>query len=326
MTMTEKIKGEHFWKNPKVARLYYSVKPLVPRWIQIHVRRFFSRRALPGLSGIWPVDPAAGQPPADWEGWPDGRKFALVLTHDVESERGLDRCKQLADMEVELGFRSSFNFLLKKYAVPDELRTYLMERGFEVGIHGCYHDGRKFNSREIFLERAAVMNRYLKEWDAAGFRAPSMQCVFEWIGDLDIEYDLSTFDTDPFEPNSEGVGTIFPYIVNRLNEAGQFVEMPYTLPQDSTLFILLGEKNVDIWKKKLDWIAEKGGMALLNIHPDYMVFDGSRPAVDEYSRELYGEFLGYVQSTYGGQYYHALPRELACYFTGAVASKKTDDN
>jgi hypothetical protein len=32
----------------------------------------------------------------------------------------------------------------------------------------------------------------------------------------------------------------------------------------------MGEKTISIWKKKLDWIVEKGGMALLITHPDYM--------------------------------------------------------
>jgi hypothetical protein len=41
-------------------------------------------------------------------GWPNGKKFALVLTHDVESAEGLDKCYQLAEIEERLGFRSSF--------------------------------------------------------------------------------------------------------------------------------------------------------------------------------------------------------------------------
>ena len=191
---------------------------------------------------------------------------------------------------------------------------FLEKNGFEVGIHGLYHDGKKFNSREIFMKRAKIINRYLEEWGAVGFRAPSMHCNLDWIGELDIEYDMSTFDTDPFEPNSIGVRNIYPFMVSRLNGRSEYVEMPYTLPQDSTLFILLGERNVDIWKKKLDWISEKGGMALLNTHPDYMVFDSSMPGIDEYPCDLYEEFLGYVRETYNGQYYHALPRELARYF------------
>jgi hypothetical protein len=48
-----------------------------------------------------------------------------------------------------------------------------------------------------------------------------------------------------------------------LNPERHYVELPYTLPQDSTLFLVLRELNNDIWKHKLDWIAMNGGMALV---------------------------------------------------------------
>jgi hypothetical protein len=35
----------------------------------------------------------------------------------------------------------------------------------------------------------------------------------DWLGDLNIQYDGSTFDTDPFEPQPDGAGTIFPFWV-----------------------------------------------------------------------------------------------------------------
>jgi hypothetical protein len=70
----------------------------------------------------------------NWQGWPDGKKFAFVLTHDVESSAGLANCRSLAQLEMELGFRSSFNFVPEgKYRVPAELRDELTARGFEVG-------------------------------------------------------------------------------------------------------------------------------------------------------------------------------------------------
>jgi len=131
-----------------------------------------------------------------------------------------------------------------------------------------------------------------------------------WVHDLDIKYDASTFDTDPFEPQSDGVSTIFPFWVQGSNKRG-YVELPYTLPQDFTLFVLLQEKDIDIWKQKLDWIAEKGGMALLNTHPDYMNFGGKELRAEEYPAEYYEEFLHYIESKYHGRYWHALPRDIA---------------
>ena len=133
----------------------------------------------------------------------------------------------------------------------------------------------------------------------------------EWIGELDIEYDSSTFDTDPFEPQPDGVSTIFPFWVLGNSTQKGYIELPYTLPQDHCLFVIMGEKNIDIWKKKLDWIAEQGGMALLITHPDYMSFEGKNPSTEEYPAEYYRHFLNYIQAKYKDSYWHALPRDVA---------------
>lgn len=244
-------------------------------------------------------------------GWPEGKKFALVLTHDVETGKGVTRCKRLAGLEEELEFRSCFNFVAEDYAVPPELRNDLVSRGFEVGVHGLHHRGNLFRSKDVFLKQAAKINQYVKEWAVSGFRSPSLYHNLEWIRNLDIEYDSSTFDTDPFEPQPDGVGTVFPFRINGNSTLKGYVEIPYTLPQDFTLFVIMKEKDIDVWKKKLDWIAEKGGMVLLITHPDYMNFNDNRPKIDEYPVKYYEMFLEYVKIQYEGRYWHALPKEMA---------------
>jgi hypothetical protein len=84
----------------------------------------------------------------------------------------------------------------------------------------------------------------------------------DWLASFDIDYSISTFDTDPFEPQPDAVRTIFPFWVPNNQRKSGFVEMPYTLPQDSTLFIILGQASIEIWKDKLDWIVKNDGMAL----------------------------------------------------------------
>ncbi len=74
------------------------------------------------------------------------------------------------------------------------------------------------------------------------------------------------------------------------------------------------EKSIDVWKKKLDWIAEKGGMALLITHPDYMNFNKIRPKIEEYPVSLYEELLNYVKQNYQGQYWNPLPKEMALFW------------
>jgi glycosyltransferase involved in cell wall biosynthesis len=278
------------------------------------------------VANIWPIMPGSERPPENWPGWPEGKKFALVLTHDVESATGLSKCRELMRLEQEVGFRSSFNFIPEgDYKVPRELREELTQNGFEVGIHDLKHDGRLFASRREFCRRAAAINQYARDWGSVGFRSGFMLHKLEWLHELDIQYDASTFDTDPFEPQPEGRHTIFPFWISRpvnSNGAGElsgdasrsgYVELPYTLPQDSTLFLLLREQTPDIWLRKLDWIAENGGMALVITHPDYMDFGSGPCRRSKYSSSVYKDFLAEIKSRYGENYWNALPREIAVY-------------
>lgn len=297
------------------------MKPAIPRALQLFLRRTYVQTQRAYYSHVWPIDPSSAQPPQGWSGWPDGKQFALVLTHDVETAYGQDRCRDIMSMEMQLGFRSSFNFVPERYNVSAQLRGDLTRNGFEVGVHGLYHDGKYFTSRKIFLERAIKINRYMREWEVVGYRSPSMLCNLEWMHDMHIEYDSSTFDTDPFEPQPDGMRTIFPFWVSRSGSREGYVELPYTLPQDHALFVIMREKSVAIWKQKLDWIAMNGGMALLITHPDYMRFDGSYLNHDEYFAEHYREFLEYVIQRYSGQYWPVLPREMARYWRQRTISK-----
>jgi glycosyltransferase involved in cell wall biosynthesis/peptidoglycan/xylan/chitin deacetylase (PgdA/CDA1 family) len=301
--------------NHYLKKIYYLSKPLIPRRLQIEVRRMKIRNELVGYSHIWPIDKQAARPPQGWAGWPDGKRFALVLTHDVETAKGQERCLDLVKLEEGLGFRSSFNFVAEAYDVSSDLRQCLTGKGFEVGVHGLDHKGTLYSSRKEFLQHADRINAYLKDWQSVGFRSPSMHHNLEWIHDLNIEYDASTFDTDPFEPQPDGMGTIFPLWVGRDGSPRGYVELPYTLPQDFTLFIILREKNIDIWKRKLDWIAEHGGMALLITHPDYMNLSAGRPGAEEYPAHYYEQLLTYIKTRYVGRYWNPLPKEMARYWS-----------
>jgi glycosyltransferase involved in cell wall biosynthesis len=216
-------------------------------------------------------------------------------------------------LERDHGFNSCFNFVPEgEYRVPSAVREMLERAGFEVGIHGLEHDGKLYSSKEKFAAKALRIREYLQEWNASGFRSPLMQHNLQWLHALNAAYDSSTFDTDPFEPEPDGVGTIFPFWVPGPNGAG-YVELPYTLVQDLNLFQVLREENIDIWMRKVDWIAENGGMVLLNTHPDYMCFEGDLDR-DEYPVSHYAEFLRRVRAKYEGSYWAALPREVAKYY------------
>jgi peptidoglycan/xylan/chitin deacetylase (PgdA/CDA1 family) len=290
---------------------YYILKPIFPKRMLLYLRRLRCRHLLKHSADVWPILPSAAKRPAGWDGWPGGKQFAVVLTHDVENTRGVNKVQKLAAIEKALEFRSSFNFVARDYPIPDSLLHSLKAEGFETGIHGLHHNNHLYKSESVFRKTADAINFYLAKHGCVGFRSPSMYHNLDWIHHLNILYDASTFDTDPFEPQPDGVGTIFPFWVPSNNGSGGYVELPYTLAQDFTLFVLLNEKSPAIWKKKLDWIAENGGMVLLNVHPDYMNFQGQASSIDEYPAEYYSELLQYIRSQYSGRYWNALPREVA---------------
>ena len=297
-----------------ISKIFYLIKPFIPRKLQLFLRRqiLLIKRLL--YRNIWPIDETASKPPDGWRGWPEKKKFALILTHDVDTASGQEKSLALMTLEKKLGFRSSFNFVPERYQVSRSVRDVLTKNGFEVGVHGLIHDGKLYASRKIFKERSIKINKYLKDWKSVGFRSPAMHHNLDWIHDLNIEYDASTFDTDPFEPYPDGVKTIFPFLVKSNSTKNGYVELPYTLVQDFTLFIVMKEGDVNIWEKKLEWIVNNGGMALINTHPDYMNFDSDKLGTEEYPVDLYLSFLEHIKNEYKDQYWHVLPKELASFW------------
>jgi hypothetical protein len=294
----------------KLLDFYYLVKPAIPHSLRLTLRGHLASWRRRRSASVWPINEAAAKKPQWWSGWPDGKRFAFILTHDVEGQKGLENCKDLAQVEMDFGFRSSFNFVPEgEYEVSSSLRTFLVEHGFEIGVHDLHHDGTLYRTRAAFSAGAKRINQHLERWQAVGFRSAFMFHDLEWLKDLNILYDASTFDTDPFEPQPDAANTVFPFWVERCDGSG-YVELPYSLPQDSTLFLILREKTNEIWKRKLDWLAKHGGMALVNVHPDYIAF-GDSCLRTEFPVKLYQDFLVYVSREFGSCAWHVLPRDLA---------------
>jgi hypothetical protein len=262
-------------------RLYYALRPLLPRPVQISLRRRFvsvqERTSFPR----WPVETAlhdfsalvlgivaeaAGEPVPTIAPWPRGYGWALVLTHDVETAAGRDAIGRVRAVEAETGYRSSWNLVPERYAVDDELVARLRSEGCEVGVHGLRHDGRDLESLRTLHKRLPAMRRWAERWHAVGFRAPATHRVWDWMPLLGFDYDSSYPDTDPYEPIAGGCCTWLPFFNKGL------VELPITLPQDHTLFVVL-RRGGEVWHEKLEFLCSRGGMGLLITHPDYLTTD-----------------------------------------------------
>lgn len=292
-------------------RAYYALKPLLPRRLQLALRRAYApiqaRRVFPA----WPMEPvlverrddelrrrlaqtADGRLPMV-NFWPDGHRHAVILTHDVEGPAGIANIARVREVERRHGFVSSWNFVAEWYPIPEGLFDALRGEGCEIGLHGIRHDGRLFASRADFESNLPAIRRYVGEWEAAGFRSPATHRNADWIAELPVLYDSSFPDTDPFEPQSGGCCSIFPFLF------GDVVELPITLVQDHTLWEILREPGIEAWTSKCEWIMRQHGLINVIVHPDY-VCDPDR-------LELYDRFLSFLAAEPRG--WHALPRDVA---------------
>ena len=78
------------------------------------------------------------------------------------------------------------------------------------------------------------------------------------------------------------------------------------------------EESPAIWIKKLDWIVDNGGMALVNVHPDYLNFE-NKNELEQFQVNYYSDFLKFIKKKYSGKYWNALPKEVAEYYKKQLA-------
>src|SRR2546427_11913316 len=52
---------------------------------------------------------------------------------------------------------------------------------------------------------------------------------------------------------------------------GRILELPLTTIQDYSLFHILNDYSIELWKRQIDSITEKHGLASFLVHPDYVI-------------------------------------------------------
>ena len=119
-----------------------------------------------------------------------------------------------------------------------------------------------FSSRATFEEQQPALRDAIERFGAVGFRSPATHRVFEWLGELPVEYDCSIPHSDPYEPQPGGCCSVWPFFI------GDVVELPYTLPQDHTLFTVLGHRTIDVWLEQVERLVKLNGLLQFVTHPD----------------------------------------------------------
>jgi hypothetical protein len=210
--------------------------------------------------------------------WPEGASSCLIVTHDIETKAGVRFVRTLMDIDEACGIKASFQVIpQKQYAVSEQFLNTIRCRGFELNVQDLSHDGDLFSDLGEFLLRARLINRYLREYGAQGFRAGRMYRNPDWYEALEISYDMSIPNVGHLEAQRGGCCTVFPYFIGRI------LELPLTTIQDYSLFHILGDYSTELWKKQMALIMEKHGLVSFIVHPDYIK---ERRALDVYKALL----------------------------------------
>ena len=274
-------------------KYYYLLRPMLPLAIRKRLQRLIFRRRRTCMFPAWPVDcsveeifeqlmalalRASGvrEIPFIWF-WPDGKRGALMMTHDVEEQRGADHSDFLMQLDDSYGIKAAFQLIPEgAYKVFDSLVSKIRARGFELNIHDLDHDGRLYEHKKRFEKRARKINEYGRKYGMEGFRSGSMHRNQEWVGLLEFQYDMSVPTVSHLEPQKGGCCTVTPYFVENV------LELPLTTIQDHGMFYVLLDRSIDLWKQQIEIILAHYGLISFIVHPDYT----TRPAECEQYRDL----------------------------------------
>jgi hypothetical protein len=289
---------EKISNNEWIRKTYYSVRELLPVSVRRHMQKFYFRDWKARVFPAWPVDftvdtlheetlrlamEAAGvkRMPFIWF-WPDGAPNCLIMTHDVETSAGRDFTPQLMDLDESYGIKASFQVIPeKRYEISDEYIRNIRARGFEFNVHDLNHDGHLYRKQEEFLRRAKKINQYIRRYNASGFRAGAMYRNLDWYDAYEFSYDMSAPNVAHLEPKRGGCCTVFPFFV------GKILELPLTTSQDYSLFHILDDYSIDLWREQLNLIRQRNGLMSFITHPDYLI--------DRRARAVYESLLDYLQ-------------------------------
>ena len=289
---------ELFASSEPVRQLYYLVRELLSVSLRRHLQKAYFRdwKKLPFPA--WPVDftvdnlhaemlrllmetSGVKKLPFIWF-WPEGAANCLIMTHDVETAAGRDYTFKLMDLDDSYGFKASYQVIPeKRYEVPDQYVADIRGRGCEFNVHDLNHDGHLYREREEFVRRAARINGYIRRYNSQGFRAGAMYRNQEWYDVFEFSYDMSVPNVAHLEPMRGGCCTVMPYFI------GKIIELPLTTAQDYSLFYILNDYSIDLWKQQLDLIRGSNGLMSFIAHPDYLN--------ERRNRKVYESLLDYLR-------------------------------
>ena len=237
--------------------------------------------------------------------YPDGHRGAVLLTHDIDSRADIEGVAALRTLERECGLPSSFGFI-PRISWPDRrVVDALIDDGCEIYCHDIRHDAKlpyqQLDAMRAAFERFFDANEYARSL-LRGFRSGQLLMtpgLLALVGTL-FSYDLSLPDSEHGGPYGAhaGCATVHPFLVDGL------LEIPLTLPQDFYLENVErydGQQALSLWRRKLDAVLTRGGVAVLNTHPVWT--NPRRP-------DMWAAYLGLIQTIASADAWVTTPSSL----------------
>ncbi len=264
-----------------INHMYYGLRPLFPVWVRKHLQQLYLKGWEQIAFPVWPVDRTVDalfeyllllsmraadvdRVPFIWF-WPEGAPSCAMMTHDVETREGRDLCASVMDIDDSFGIKASFQVVPEeRYEVTPSFLKSITNRGFGLAVQDLNHDGHLYTNRRQFIARARKINSYRRQWGVEGFRSAILYRNQEWFDDLEFSYDMSIPNVAHLDPQRGGCCTVMPYFI------GKMLELPVTATQDYTMFHVLGDYSLDLWKRQMGLIMEKNGLMSFIVHPDYL--------------------------------------------------------
>jgi len=246
--------------------------------------------------------------------WPGGKRYCVVLTHDVDTQHGIRAMERVWNIESSYGLASSWNIVGRLFEGNERAIDRLAKDGCEIGLHGDDHRLRMpYLPAGAIIGRIAKYKKFLETYRIQGFRSPyylRSPALLSAVSRLFV-YDSSIPDVDTFSlcVDRGGCCSVLPFRI------GTLVELPVTLPYEIVLHMGVRPRGLNaFWREKIEWIKSAGGMILVNTHPEpsYLL----EPDVSR----AYGELLAALAGD--GSAWYALPGEVAGWWAGAGVKGK----
>jgi len=214
---------------------------------------------------------------------------SLLITHDVDTEKGLEKALSLKAVEDKLDLQSTWFLPSEQYRIPRDIAKSLAA-GSTIGSHDLEHDSRLIHCRDHGrlverLRKSKLRLETIFDTEVRCFRSPLLQ-FSSWIVSglkaAGYELDFSLPCWEPVHPQTMGgfgIESVQPFEIDGV------VEIPLTLFQDHQVLNVMGfntHQATKFWYEQAELIRSFGGDIVLLVHPDYSFSKD----LDQYKRLL----------------------------------------